>query len=95
VYSIFRGNIGAVDRYLEAEGRLVLLESVEDVRTKLLVKRRSRPAFTEVESRGSLKAIVDHIVAILEAGASESLNRSRGPAELHESRVDHRGGSET
>jgi uncharacterized protein len=64
VYSIFRGNIGAVDHYLAAAGRLVLLESVEDVSTKLLVRRRSRPASLEIESRGALKAIVDHIVTV-------------------------------
>ena len=29
VYSIFRGTIGAVDRYLTDQGRLILLESVE------------------------------------------------------------------
>jgi predicted glycosyltransferase len=34
VYSIFRGGIGAVDRYLAENGRLTLLETVEDVRTK-------------------------------------------------------------
>ena len=66
VYSIFRGNIGAVDRYLAATGRLVLLESVEDVLTKLAVKRRSRPACVEVGARGALKAVVDQLVAILE-----------------------------
>src|SRR5438093_5763560 len=44
VYSIFRGRIGAVDRYLGATGRLVLLESEEDVQTKVRVVRRERPA---------------------------------------------------
>jgi len=34
VYSIFRGRIGAVDRHLEWEGRLTLIESVEDVEKK-------------------------------------------------------------
>ena len=36
VYSIFRGKIGAVDRYLAESGRLILLESVHDVRTRLI-----------------------------------------------------------
>ncbi len=40
VYSIFRGKIGAVDRYLSENGRLVLLESVKDVRTKVILKKR-------------------------------------------------------
>ena len=35
VYSIFRGKIGAVDRYLADEGRLIMVETVDDVRTKV------------------------------------------------------------
>src|SRR5439155_26665375 len=40
VYSIFRGKIGAVDRYLSECGKLVLIESVEDVDTRIELKRR-------------------------------------------------------
>src|SRR5258708_17220566 len=43
VYSIFRGKIGAVDRYLAEKGRLVLLERVEDINTKIVLERR-KPA---------------------------------------------------
>ena len=66
VYSIFRGEIGAVDRYLANSQRLVLLESSEDVRAKLVLQKRvrsSRPAVTET---GALRTIVDHITKILE-----------------------------
>jgi predicted glycosyltransferase len=69
VYSIFRGHIGAVDRYLAAEGRLVLLESAEDVHTKLLLRRRSRPAHAQMQPRRALEAIVDQLVSILETDA--------------------------
>ena len=44
VYSIFRGRIGAVDEYLSQQGRLVLLESVEDVQTKIKAERRVVPS---------------------------------------------------
>jgi uncharacterized protein len=67
VYSIFRGPIGAVDRYLAANGRLVLLESPEDVRSKLRLVRRNRPADAHMAPRQALHSIVDHVVAILEA----------------------------
>jgi predicted glycosyltransferase len=40
VYSIFRGKIGAVDRYLAGAGRLVMLDTVDDVRTKIRIERR-------------------------------------------------------
>jgi predicted glycosyltransferase len=43
VYSIFRGKLGAVDRYLAEHQRLILIESVEDVRAKIQpVRRRHR-----------------------------------------------------
>ena len=65
VYSIFRGHIGAIDRYLSNSGRLVLLESVEDIRTKVFVKRRTRPVAPPTGNSETLPRIVDHIVSIL------------------------------
>lgn len=67
VYSIFRGKTGAVDRYLVNEGRLVLLETVTDVRQKLKIASRKR----EVEQQSgapskTLTAIVENIVSMVE-----------------------------
>ena len=66
VYSIFRGKIGSVDRYLSENGRLVLLESVADVRQKLEVVRRQRSAEPNLEGCPTLRAVVDNIVLALE-----------------------------
>jgi uncharacterized protein len=66
VYSIFRGPIGAVDRYLAGAGRLVLLENCEDVRTKIALKRRDRRSEPTTMSGGALKKIVDDVVSIVE-----------------------------
>ena len=67
VYSVFRGRIGAVDQYLADTGRLVLLESMEDVE-KVLVER-NRPVFTELEEkRDALPCIVQGIASIAERG---------------------------
>jgi len=66
VYSIFRGKIGAVDRYLADTGRLVLVESVDDVRTKIVVDQRRRPAEPAHCNTGALRAIVDGVEAIME-----------------------------
>jgi uncharacterized protein len=66
VYSIFRGKIGAVDRYLAENGRLTLLENVKDVRTKINLTRWNRPARPESTNRPALQSIVDYIVAISE-----------------------------
>ncbi|UFS70698.1 DUF354 domain-containing protein [Geomonas sp. RF6] len=43
VYSIFRGRIGAVDRYLAEAGRMTLLTSTSDVDTQMQVVKRKRP----------------------------------------------------
>ena len=66
VYSIFRGPIGAVDRFLAAEGRLVLLESVEDVRTKIVLRRKKPPHRNATDESPTLKRIVEGIVSIAE-----------------------------
>jgi uncharacterized protein len=68
VYSIFRGPIGAVDRYLSDSGRLVLLESVEDVRTKIHAARRNRETLSlNHHKSAALETIVNHISDIAEA----------------------------
>ena len=71
VYSIFRGPTGAVDRYLADNGRLVMLETVEDVRTKLVVHARRRFDNAQFENRGALLSVVDHIVSAVENKSRE------------------------
>jgi uncharacterized protein len=66
VYSTFRGKIGAVDRYLAAQGRLTLIESAEQVRTKIALRRRPRPHSPCLSSQGALETIVAHIVKVVE-----------------------------
>jgi hypothetical protein len=65
VYSIFRGKIGAVDRYLADRGRLVLLETVADVRSKIALCHRSASE-PQTKTSPALKRIVAHITSILE-----------------------------
>ena len=66
VYSIFRGKLGAVDRYLADRGRLILIESVEEVRTKIVLTRWNRPARPESAVRPALHSVVENLIAILE-----------------------------
>jgi predicted glycosyltransferase len=66
VYSIFRGKIGAVDRYLQGTGRLTLVESVEDVRKKIVLTKRNRATQPDLGNRPTLQFIVENIVTILE-----------------------------
>ena len=67
VYSIFRGKIGAVDSYLADQGRLVLLETVEDVRTKIkAVHREPHMQRLNGENSPALETIVQNIISIVE-----------------------------
>jgi predicted glycosyltransferase len=61
VYTIFRGKIGAVDRHLQQEGRLVLIESVADIRNKIVLMRRPKNERMICNERPALNAIVDGI----------------------------------
>jgi predicted glycosyltransferase len=71
VYSIFRGKIGAVDHYLVEQGRLVLIESVADVRTKIeAVRRTELPSRASNGNSSALQTIVKNIVSILESRVS-------------------------
>lgn len=69
VYSIFRGTIGAVDHYLENNGRLVLLTSNNDIETKLVLQKRDKPEKLSKKSRVTLNTLVDEIIAVVEKKA--------------------------
>lgn len=66
VYSIFRGTIGAVDQYLAANGRMVLLETPADLSTKLIVQRRDRSSFHNAVGQTTLDTVTGHIVRLAE-----------------------------
>ena len=66
VYSIFRGAIGGVDRYLSESGRLVLLEKVEDLSSKINLRRWERPKVPARTQTDTLSAIVGNVVSILD-----------------------------
>lgn len=65
VYSIFRGKIGAVDQYLAEKGRLILLETVDDVRTKIRPARRLKKKEIDFSDRTALKDIMDAIEEVM------------------------------
>jgi predicted glycosyltransferase len=67
VYSIFRGTIGAVDRYLSEAGRLVLLEKAEDLPDKINLCRWERPETPRKGQSSTLTTIVENIVSVVES----------------------------
>ena len=66
VYSIFRGKLGAVDRYLAREGRLVLIEKREEVRSKLRMVKRSRAPSAPGAERPALRQILSAAHELME-----------------------------
>ncbi len=65
VYSIFRGQIGAVDRYLAERGRLVLLANEADVRSKVVVQRRRSGPLTCSALPKLIDQIVDEVLSVI------------------------------
>ena len=65
VYSIFRGKIGAVDRYLSENKRLTLLTSKDDVRNKLRVRKRARLSEIKENRSDALEAIMTAVCSLI------------------------------
>jgi uncharacterized protein len=65
VYSIFRGTIGAVDKYLVGEGRLTLIENIEDIDSKIRIEKRERSEQQSSTENKTLESIINHIEEIL------------------------------
>jgi uncharacterized protein len=81
VYSIFRGKIGAVDKHLSETGRLVLIENVQEVRTKIRLVPWKRPSQPSDSSDTALQGIIHTILSILQTG--------KPAAESYRSRLSH------
>ena len=66
VYSIFRGKLGAVDRYLADQGRLTLIETRDDVRSKIRVTRRLRSVDAGAVDRPALRQSLEAAHELME-----------------------------
>ncbi len=65
VYSIFRGKTGAVDQQLDREGKLIMIQNVEEARTRILLKPRDKSKSPDGRPRQALTDIVDHVEDII------------------------------
>jgi uncharacterized protein len=70
VYSIFRGKIGAVDRQLQSEGKLTLIDRIEDVQTRIRLERRNMGVQLNGKPGNALRDIVSHVEAIVKLDCS-------------------------
>ncbi len=75
VYSIFKGSIGAVDRYLADKDRLIFLESLEDVKTKLVLKPWQRPENLEKLNNATLQSVVDLIIFLFNKSSDKEVQQ--------------------
>jgi len=82
VYSVFRGKIGAVDRYLAEHGRMTLLANIGDVRSKIRVSRWKRPAQPQGGNRLALSYIVESIMSVLEPETQFGYSESQPPVNV-------------
>jgi predicted glycosyltransferase len=88
VYSIFRGKLGAVDRYLAESGRLTMIENTSDIHSKIKLVRWKRPAKPEDRNCPVLPCIIGNILSALEGKAKNHEGRhSRLQNSKPESRV--------
>jgi predicted glycosyltransferase len=70
VYSIFRGKIGAVDRQLQREGKMTLIERMQDVQTKIRLESRKKEAQLNGKPRQALQDILSHVQEIAKLDCS-------------------------
>lgn len=66
-YSIFRGQMGAVDRSLEQAGRLTLVRTPEEVQTRIALRARDKSGQPDHTARPALSDIVDYVEEIVQA----------------------------
>jgi predicted glycosyltransferase len=66
VYSIFKGKIGSVDRYLSAKGRLTLIENGDQLYSKILLAHRNKSFTRSNVNTSVLQKIVSYITNIVE-----------------------------
>lgn len=64
-YSIFRGPLGVLDRFLEAEGRLTMIRSSDTIPKTVKLERREKRTTFESGPRPALQRIIHHIESIL------------------------------
>jgi hypothetical protein len=78
VYSIFRGKIGAVDRMLEREDRLVMIRSKEEIWSKISFERKTRSLLPGKQVRPALVEILNNIENIIDIECVRSRERETG-----------------
>lgn len=85
VYSIFRGTLGMVDKSLAESGRLTLLATPEEVRTRIALVHRNSDVPRNALERPALQVIVENIVSIAESEGEGRVFKPLAPPDNRES----------
>lgn len=64
-YSFFQGEIGAVDKYLEAKGRLVLINNLGDIKDRILLRKAHHNGELSNQKSSALKHVIELVENIL------------------------------
>lgn len=64
-YSTFGGKMGSVDKYLEEQGRLVLISNADEVKSKIKIEKRIKTENKSIGPSKTLSKIVDEVEVIL------------------------------
>jgi len=81
VYSIFRGKIGDVDKYLSKSGRLVLVENIDDIQGKINLAKRTQTEKVKSLNSFALQSIVNNL--------GNFVSGTKKPNELYEANINN------
>lgn len=71
VYSIFRGKMGEVDRQLQRKGRMILIESKEEISTRILFQHRDKSHSPDTKKRPALDDILARVEEIIQTESAQ------------------------
>ncbi|MCB9211166.1 MAG: DUF354 domain-containing protein [Ignavibacteriales bacterium] len=92
VYSIFRGKIGDVDNYLAKTGRLTLITNKDEVKSKIRLKKRTRPNKLENINSLALHSIVNDLENLINdiSGEKKTITRNENHEQILPLRKKHK-----
>lgn len=61
VYSIFKGRIGDIDKYLSDNGRLILIETMNDIKDKIILRKRKNTSKLNNVNSLALQSIINKL----------------------------------
>lgn len=84
VYSIFKGKIGDVDKYLKKSGRLTLIKDSSEIEDKIILKKRAnKKNITNVNSL-ALQSVLNSLENFIDNITQNNLNKKKNSHDQYE-----------